>query len=99
MTSSTASGGSPVRASSARTTVAPSSWAATSRSAPPNRPTGVRSGSQMTASRMGTSEVVAGDGLGDTRRSLGALDIEGDLGVGLDAAVEIGEIGQLDPGT
>ncbi len=47
--------GSPVRASSPRITVAASSCARTSRSEPPNPPTGVRSGSQMTASRTGLS--------------------------------------------
>src|SRR4051794_24224951 len=35
----------------ARITVAASSWAGTSRSAPPKPPTGVRTGSQITASR------------------------------------------------
>jgi hypothetical protein len=42
----------PVRSSKARITVVASVWAGTSRSAPPNPPTGVRSGSQITASRM-----------------------------------------------
>src|SRR3712207_5462848 len=37
----------------ARTTVAASSWTGTSRSEPPKPPTGVRRGSQMTASRTG----------------------------------------------
>ena len=43
--------GRPVRSMSARITVAASSCAGTSRSDPPKPPTGVRSGSQMTASR------------------------------------------------
>ncbi len=37
---------------SARITVAARTWAGTSRNDPPNPPTGVRSGSQITASRM-----------------------------------------------
>src|ERR1700748_1259922 len=42
----------PVRSMRARRTVAPSSVGVTSLSAPPYRPTAVRSGSQMTASCM-----------------------------------------------
>src|SRR5688572_14682453 len=40
---------------SARITVAASAWAGTSRSDPPNAPTAVRTGSQITASRMSSS--------------------------------------------
>ena len=44
-----------------RITVAASEAASTSRKTPPNRPTGVRSGSQMTASR-GAGELIVGVG-------------------------------------
>src|SRR5439155_5268839 len=44
--------GIPVRRNRSRTTVAASSVTGTSRNTPPNRPTGVRIGSQITASRI-----------------------------------------------
>ena len=52
-------GGSPVRSTSARITVEARSCTGTSRREPPKPPTGVRRGSQMTASRTGSSSFVA----------------------------------------
>src|SRR4051812_39820339 len=52
MTSPIFRGSTPVRCTSARITVAASSCALTSFNAPPNRPTGVRTGEQTTTSRM-----------------------------------------------
>src|ERR1700761_1536168 len=55
MTSSTAAGSSLVRSSRARSAVSPSSAAVSGFSEPPYRPIGVRTGSQMTTSRMRSS--------------------------------------------
>src|SRR6476646_4150078 len=53
MTSSTSVDVNPVRATRPATTVAASFVTGVFRNIPPNRPTGVRTGSQMTASRTG----------------------------------------------
>src|SRR5882757_44808 len=112
ITSSTASPGSAVRASSSRATVTASWCAGTSRSEPPNPPTGVRTGSQITASRIELSSSILdgwaagfsgrflhvdpGHPLGDARRTLAALDLHGDLVDHLQGVLHLGHLEQLE---
>src|SRR2546421_4310697 len=62
----------PVRSSSPLITATASSVAGTSRKTPPYRPTGVRSGQQMTASRMREREAVTKH---EAVERLGAFDV------------------------
>src|SRR5438093_749144 len=92
----------PVRAMSRPITRAASAAAGSVRSAPPKRPTGVRSGSQITASRVdgavtGTASAcvlgavgVAADGEREqARENGGAEEIRVELVVGLDRAEDL----------
>src|SRR5690606_13042392 len=83
---------------SARITVAASSWAGTSFSEPPNPPTGVRSGSQITASRIekASSHVLPGEPLGDERGTLRSLDLDRHLRGQLHPARDVCDVGELD---
>src|SRR3954466_121184 len=101
MTSSTRWGGTPVCAMSDRITLAASSVAVTSTKTPPNRPTGVRSGEQITASCMSGlpgSEVEAADGLSDADRLAAALSLDLGMQDQLSPAVDSGHRGHLGPG-
>src|SRR2546427_10787412 len=62
----------PVRSSSPLITATASSVAGTSQKTPPYRPTGVRSGEQMTASRMRERQAVSED---EAVQGVGALDV------------------------
>src|ERR1700754_2061743 len=103
ITSSTASPGSPVRDSNSLATATASCCAGTSRSEPPNPPTGVRTGSQITASRIALSSALAGrvlqvdpaHPLGHARGALAALDLHGDLGDHLQGVLHLGHLEQL----
>src|SRR4051794_1046018 len=105
MTSFTASGGGPVRSSSPRITMAASSWAGTSRSDPPNPPTGVRTGSQMTPSRIGRPsqpwlykvlKILTSEPLGDERGPLRPLQLDRHREHHLQGVRDLGDLGEVD---